>query len=132
MPTWSGYWKQQFNQAYTLYGKYPAPLEKVALDLRGSIGKRKVRATLLALTGAAPDTVSKALTQRRITNQSTPGSLNSNGGKRTIATVTLQSGNASSADLALYDTVIAKRPRVTTYPRAVGRVPVLGRPASFV
>lgn len=108
---------------YATVGKLGAVGTRLRNQFNRSHGTRMQRATLIALTGAAVGAASKAYTNKRI-NHGFTGTGNNNGtsaltalgGKRTVDTVTRQSGVTVAQDLTDFDTRMAQKSFPTTYP----------------
>jgi hypothetical protein len=106
--------------SYTSIAKRGQTLELLNKALNGSHGSRRLRATVLALTGAAVGGASKAYSNSRIrhtTDSSTSrvGRLGG-GGLRTVETVTYQTGVTVAGDLTTVDTQIAAKHKPSSYP----------------
>lgn len=110
MPAWSGMFNSVFPGGHTLIQKL-TNRERQINRLLSTPGGRKLRATLLALTGAAPGQ-SKVVTGTRIAADASGGLL-AGSGKRTIETVTYQAGVTTNADLTRIDTNLNKRSKPT-------------------
>lgn len=113
---WSGYWQRQFGTAHELKDKYPSNDARLARALRTGIGNRKLRATILALTGVAVGGASKALSRKRVKATQALGQTVVQNGIVPVETQVLLSGNTTSADLARVDTNLVLRPRPASYP----------------
>src|SRR5215204_3411744 len=133
MPTagWSGYWQRQFGIGHSLNSKYTTKQWQMSRQLRTGIGGRKLRAIVMALTGATVGSASKAYSSKRIPHDRQVGVATSQFGKITAVTVTHITGNTTANDLSVVDNVLAARTRPPTYPTSRGG-PVLGKPGSYV
>src|ERR1044072_3853924 len=101
--------------SYSSIAKRGQTLELLNKALNSSHGSRRLRATLLALTGAAVGGASKAYSNSRIQAASTLGKLGG-GGLRTVETVTYQTGVTVAADLTTIDTQVAAKHKPSSYP----------------
>jgi hypothetical protein len=107
---------------YATVGKLGNVGARLRNQFNRSHGTRMNRAILLALTGAAVGGASKAYSQKRINHgfgtgsESGTGSLVTVGGKRTIDTVTRQSGVTVAQDLTDFDTRMAQKSYPPAYP----------------
>lgn len=118
--------------SYTSIAKRGPQLQYLNSALNRSHGSRRLRATLLALTGAAVGGASKAYSNSRVQAGDRRGKL-SYGGKMTVETVTYQTGVSVAADLTTIDAQIAAKHKPATYPAnksgfAPGNIGSLARP----
>lgn len=96
-------------------------------------GNRAMRATVVALTGAAVGGASKAFSYARISAGNSAGQTGRNelGGRRTTETRNMQTGVTVAADLTDFDTRVTAKNRPASYPvDKSGHVP--GKPNSLV
>lgn len=105
--------------SYSGLAKVGGSLRGVQRMLNRSHGSRKLRAMILALTGAAVGGASKAYSNSRIKANETGSSQvgkNELGGKRSIETVAYQTGVTVAGDLTTVDTTLAAKSKPATYP----------------
>jgi hypothetical protein len=118
--------------SYTSIAKRGQTLELLNKALNSSHGSRRLRATLLALTGAAVGGASKAYSNSRVQPSQRIGKL-SPGGLQPVETVTYQTGVTVAGDLTSIDTQIAAKHKPSSYPAnksgyAPGNIGSLARP----
>lgn len=102
--------------SYSSIAKRGQSLQLVNNLLNRSHGSRRLKATLLSLTGAAVGAASKAYSNSRVSAPTnTLVSRTSLGGARTIDTVTYQTGVSVAQDLTTIDTQIAAKHKPATY-----------------
>lgn len=114
MPAWSGLWNNVYGATHTLQQKLTGQERRVNRALNSGRGGRRLRQVLLALTGNAPGQ-SKVLTGTQIKHEES-GDFGF-GGKRTVETVTYQSGVTTAADVTNVDSKLEKKNRPIPYPR---------------
>lgn len=110
--------------SYSSIAKRGGALAALNKTLNGSHGDRRLRATILALTGAAVGGASKAYSNSRIAH-TTDGTTSrvgrlGGGGQRLVETITYQTGVTVAADLTSVDTQIAAKHKPSTYPTVKG------------
>jgi hypothetical protein len=101
--------------SYSSIAKRGQGLQLVNNLLNRSHGSRRLRATLLALTGAAVGGASKAYSNSRIQAVQNVGKMKL-GGQQTVETVTYQTGVSVAADLTTIDAQIAAKHKPSSYP----------------
>jgi hypothetical protein len=101
--------------SYTSIAKRGQTLELLNKALNSSHGSRRLRATLLALTGAAVGGASKAYSNSRVQASQRIGKL-SPGGLQPVETVTYQTGVTVAGDLTSIDTQVAAKHKPSSYP----------------
>lgn len=109
---------------YTTTGKIGGLGSQLRRSLNKGLGGRKMRAMLIALTGAAVGAASKAVTVRRTDERSNftgtgaaNGSLIAFGGKRGNSSVSVQAGVTVAQDLTDFDTRVAQKSYPPAYPK---------------
>lgn len=105
--------------SYSSIAKRGQTLELLNKALNTSHGARRLRATILALTGAAVGGASKAYSNTRIQALQRAGKM-SLGGAVAVETVTYQTGVTVAADLTSVDTQIAAKHKPSSYPAVKG------------
>lgn len=115
----TGHVGQSGNKNVGTYSTYfeESPVERRLRPLvNRSHGSRKLKATLVALIGAAPG-ASDAYSNTRVAALSNmAGNPIAGGGLRTVETVAYQTGVTTSADATRIKNQIQKRSRPATYP----------------
>lgn len=108
--------------SHTTMSTYGASQGEIRRALNRGHGTRKLKAVLLALTGAAVGAASKAYSTARVDTGVSTGQAGRNdlGGRRTTSLVTLQSGVTVAADLTNVDQSIAAKSRLSSYPADKG------------
>lgn len=101
--------------SYSTTAKRGGSLALLNKALNLSHGSRRLRATILALTGAAVGGASKAYSNSRVQAGDRRGKL-SYGGRIPVETVTYQTGVTTAADLTSVDTQIAAKHKPASYP----------------
>lgn len=106
--------------SYSSIAKRGQTLELLNKALNASHGSRRLRATILALTGAVVGGASKAYSNSRV-KHTTDNSVSrvgrvSGGGLRVVETITYQTGVTVAGDLTSVDTQIAVKHKPSPYP----------------
>lgn len=101
--------------SYSSIAKRGQSLQLINNLLNRSHGSRRLKATLLALTGAAVGGASKAYSNSRVQAQQQAG-RSSLGGLRTVETATYQTGVSVAADLTTIDAQVAAKHKPSSYP----------------
>lgn len=101
--------------SYSSIAKRGQTLQVMNNLLNRSHGSRRLKATLLALTGAAVGGASKAYSNSRIQAVQLAGKL-APGGIRNVETFTYQTGVSVAADLTTIDAQIAAKHKPSSYP----------------
>src|SRR5690349_10002690 len=108
--------------SYSSIAKRGGALAFINRTLNGSHGDRRLRATILALTGAVVGGASKAYSNTRASAGRAVGQAQhiGLGGMRTVETVTYQTGVTVAQDLTTVDTQIAAKHKPSSYPTVLG------------
>jgi len=104
--------------AHSTIDKYGTVIGQMRKLLNKSHGSRRVKATILALTGTAVGGASKAYSVYQVSSGDTRGQAGQNnlGGKRTIVALAKDTGVTTAADLADIDNGIGAKSRLASYP----------------
>lgn len=105
---------------YVTDSKLNQPLNRIRRILNKSHGSRKLKAMILAITGAAAGQ-SKAYSNYRVSAERTAGQagVNKLGGARTVELVAYQTGNSVAGDITTFDAQITYSNK-PTYPTVKG------------